>query len=187
MAHASVDVAAQEGQQRLGGVFLPAVDADQSVAHVGTEDDALRAVFLQPRDEAVGVGHGYGTHRHHTCPVAEGGLDVVVGLDATAEIDGEACCSGDFLQGLVVDDVARLRPVEVNHVETAKPDSFKFGGHLGRTVAVDRLLGVVALGQPDALSVDDVYGRDEFYHSSRKFFRMVSPVAPLFSGWNWQA
>ena len=46
------------------------------------------------------------------------------------------------------------------------------------------LVSVVALRETDAAAVDDIYGGNDFYHSSRKFFNLCSPTSPLFSGWN---
>ena len=78
-------------------------------------------------------------------------------------------------------------PIEINDMEALETEFFKLGSNVSRPVVIDGLLVVVTFGQSDALSVDDVNGRDEFYHRAKKFLRIVSPVFPLFSGWNWQA
>jgi hypothetical protein len=83
-----------------------------------------------------------------------------------------------------VDDMLGLRSVEIYYMETLETNLLKLTGYLGRGVTVDRLLVVVTLGQSDTLSVDDIYGRNQFYHNAKKFLMILSPTAPLFSGWN---
>ena len=63
---ASIHILLQEGQQILGGIFLPTVDADLPKSHVGPEDHPIGTVFLQPTHEEIGLGDGYGTHSHHS-------------------------------------------------------------------------------------------------------------------------
>ena len=82
--------------------------------------------------------------------------------------------------------------VQVDHVQAAYAPTFEPFGHFQRILVVDLFTLVVALGETHALPVDDVYGRNQFYHkpvseSSMKFFNIRSPTFPLFSGWNWVA
>ena len=88
---------------------------------------------------------------------------VVVALDASAEVYGEVCRGGDGPQGVGVDDMLRFGPVEVDDVEAPVAQLFEAACDVGRVVAVDGFVVVVALGQSDALAVDDVDGWDEFH------------------------
>ena len=79
----------------------------------------------------------------------------------------------------------RLSAVEIHDVQTVIPDAFKLLGHINR-ITVDRFLVIIAFSQAHALSVYYIYGRYQFYHNSKKFLKILSPILPLFSGWNWQ-
>ena len=160
--HAGVDILFQERQQVFRRIFLPAVDADLAVAHVGTKYHAVGTIPLQPRHEQLGLSDGYAADGHHLCAVVEGRLQVVVGLDAATEVYRQPSLRGNTAKHGGVDNVFRLGTVEVNDVQTAIACLLELAGHLQRT-AVDGLLGVVTLGQPYTLSVDDVNGGDEFY------------------------
>ena len=58
--------------------------------------------------------------------------------------------------------MTRLGTIQIDDVQSAEAYALKLNGHLQR-VAVDGLLSVVALGQPYAFSVDNVYGRYQFH------------------------
>ena len=191
VAHAMLYVSAQEGQQVFLRVLLPAVDAHFAASHVGTKYQPFGTILVEPREKQLGLGHGDASHRHHSSSGAERFLDVGLGLDASAEVNHEVCGAGDGSQHMVVDHVARLGSVEVDHVKALEAESLELLGLCHRVFVVDGLAVVVALGEAHALAVDKVYGWYKFYHGhcrrSKKLRNMRSPTGPLFSGWNWQA
>ena len=72
-------------------------------------------------------------------------------------------------------------------MQAREAEGLEMTGHGDGIFIVYFLLGIVALGESDAFAVDEVDGWDEFnaVHRARKFFRICSPIFPLFSGWNW--
>ena len=58
----------------------------------------------------------------------------------------------------------RLRAVEIHHMQTLVAYALELKRHIQR-LAIHRLLVIVALGQSHALAVDNVYGRNQFYHN----------------------
>ena len=169
----------EERQQVLFRVFLPPVDGDFAVSHVGPENESVGPVLPEPVEEEVGAGDGHAAHGDHRGSVVEGRGDVFFALDAAAEVYGERCGGGDFAQHTDIDDVLRLGPVEVDDVQPAEAQPFKLPGHLCRAVAVDGLLSVVALCESHALALYDVDGGDEFYAlcHGRMLFVNVEKVA----------
>ena len=79
--------------------------------------------------------------------------------------------------------------VQVYQVEASYAGILEPERHVQRIVAVGLADVVVTFGQAYALAVYYVNCRNYVHCSqmSRKFLRIRSPVAPLFSGWNWVA
>ena len=181
LCHSHVNVAAEEGDEFLGAVLLPTIDTDTTIAHVCSEYHAVAAVTFQPCGEEGGLLHGNAADGDHGCTCCKSLLDVVVCLDASAEINHEICGCSDFSQRLHIDNVLRLRAVEVNDVQPLCSQRFELASDLSHTVAIDCLVCIVALCESHAVSVNDVDGR---YQLHIKFLNIASPTLPLFSGWN---
>ena len=75
----------------------------------------------------------------------------------------------------------QLEAMGVDQVQTGHPAVFKRLGHLERMLVVDLLPGIIALRQSHATPPDNIYGRNQLNHKDRKFSRMRTPTAPLFS------
>ena len=89
-------------------------------------------------------------------------LDILVGLDAATEVHRQTGLGGNRFQYVLVHDVLRLCTIEVYDVQTLEANTLELKRHIQR-LAIDRLLVVVTLGQPHALTVDDIYGWNQFY------------------------
>ena len=132
------------------------------MAHVGTEDHSFRTELLQPTHKQVGIRDGHRTYGHQRSSGCKSLLDVLVGLDAAAEVHRQTCRGGNRLQYVLVHDVLRLRTIEIDYMQTQETYALELKCHIQR-FAIDRLLVVVTLGQPHALTVDDIYGWNQFY------------------------
>ena len=79
--------------------------------------------------------------------------------------------------------------LQIHQMDMGRAGSGEFRPDFLRMLAVYGHLPVVALQQPDRLSLVQVNGRkyDHFasFSVSQNALRMASPVFPLFSGWNW--
>ena len=132
------------------------------MAHVGTQDDLLSAESLQPTHEQFGLRDGDAADGHHRGTCGEGLLDILVGLDAAAEVDRQPGFRRDLTEHLTVHNVLRLRTVEIDHVQTLVAYALELKRHIQR-LAIHRLLVVIALGQSYALAVDNIDGRYKLY------------------------
>ena len=57
----------------------------------------------------------------------------------------------------------RLCTIKIDYMESLKAQLLKLFGYFGRIVVIDLLLVVVAFGEANALTIDEVDGWYEFY------------------------
>ena len=84
--HPCVYIFLQEWQQVFGRILFPSVDADFSVAHVGTKYHAVGPVFLQPLGEQLWMGNGNRADGNHLGSGAEGCIYILVALNTTSKV-----------------------------------------------------------------------------------------------------
>ena len=132
------------------------------MAHVGTQDDFLSAVSLQPTHKQLGLRDGDAADGHHRGTRGKCLLNILVGLDAAAEIDRQLGFRRNLTEHLAVHDVLRLRAVQIDHVQSLVAYALELKRHIQR-LAIHRLLVIIALGQSHALTVDNIDGRYKLY------------------------
>ncbi len=92
----------------------------------------------------------------------------------------------DLDDHFAVGGLAGARRVEIDHVDPGGAGLGERAGHRHRVVAVDRLVGIVALPQPDATPGPEVDGRVQLHHASwlaaTKLASSRIPACPDFSG-----
>lgn len=144
-------------------IFQPAVDAELALTGVSPQNHSVGTIEVNPMFHDIGRGDSQRADGDHGGPILEGKLEVLVGLDASSEVDCQGGGTGDGTEGAGIDDVAGLSTVEVNEMEAREAHVFEALGHLDRVAIVNGHLVVVALGESDALSSDDIYGGDEMH------------------------
>ena len=164
-------------------ILLPSVDGDLSVPDISTQDEMVRTIFREPSKIAVRVCDGYASSRYHCRSCIERLFQVVVALHASAKVDDETGVSCDGVECREVHDMLTLSAVQVDYMQPSHAQILELLSHFER-VSVDFLRVVIAFGKPYALAFDDIYCRNELYHSSRKLRSILCPTSPLFSGWN---
>ena len=105
--------------------------------------------------------------------------------DPPAHLDFEGGFPGNFAEDGGILGLCVLRAVEVDHVEPFGPVGCKPAGGFQRVLRHFMGGAEFPLVQADAGPVLDIdCGKNDHVVSLPKFLRMVSPVSPLFSGWN---
>ena len=173
--------------------LAPAVHLDLPVTRGDVGHDAVA--------EALGnhLGKRRLAHEHRPqrdAPHAEGAqpVDARERAHAAAGVHGEALDLADGLDGGVVGGARGLVLLERGgKVDDVHPRGTLPGEVVGdgrRVLRVDLHLGAVATLEADDLAAHEVDGwkQDHFslpFTIETKFLRIASPVAELFSGWNW--
>ena len=158
-----LDILLQESKQLQSALLQPAADGDLAFLYIRAQDDAFRAVLLQPAQEELRVFYCHGAAGHLPGAAFEGNAHVFIRLKAAAEVDLQVGVGGDAVQYPVVDDVLCLGAIQVDQVQAADAVGLKFLGYFQRVLVVDFFLSIVAFRQADALAVDDVYGGDDVH------------------------
>ena len=144
-----------------GRVLQPAVYAHQSVAHVGAEHHAFRAVVEQPAFEEGGLLSRHAAHYGIACAGLEDGLQCLVALDAAAPFNFGSRHSGQGAQHVEVGGMGSLGSVEVDHVHAVEAMRHVLAYHVEGRGVVGAAPGVVALGEAHAAATDEVDGGDD--------------------------
>ena len=162
--------------------FEPAVDRDPSVAGICAEDHFRGAEFGQPLAERIGLRDGDAAADRAGGPTAEYVAQGFGVFDAAAVLHLQRGRNGDPFEHVQVDRVRGLGPVQIDQVQPPDAAVLVASSRVERVFVIGGTAVVVALRQPDALAADQVYCRDNFNHSVKKFCRMRSPTEALFSG-----
>ena len=144
-----------------GCVLQPAVYAHQSVAHVGAEHHAFRAVVEQPSFEEGGLLSRHAAHYGIACAGLEDGLQCLVALDAATPFNFGSRHSGQGVQHVEVGGMGSLGSVEVDHVHAVEAMRHVLAHHVEGRGVVGAAPGVVALGEAHAAATDEVDGGDD--------------------------
>ena len=180
-------ISLDKGNQLHVGCLLPATDRDLPVFRVRPQQDALAPELVDPGAERLRLPHGDTPARYHLGAALEGDLHVRLPFQAAPEIDDQGRARGDPVQRPIIDDTPLAGPVQVHHVQTADAIVLQHLRHLQRILVVHLPRRVIALRQPHAFTLYYIYRGNQFYHSRKKFSNILSPIEPLFSGWNWVA
>ena len=149
------------------------------------------------RAHEVGVAQGGGAEDHAPDPAIQPGLDGGAVADAAAELHRDGHRGEDRLDRGGVHRPAGEGAVEVDEMQPFAARALEGEGLGGGVLAEDGGAGHVAAQEPHAAAVLEVDGGVEDHAAGlrgdsdrqgrqvRKFAISRSPVAWLFSGWNW--
>ena len=162
--YAPGDVILQEIKQPQVALLLPAAHGQQPRFKVGTKDDFLRAVLLEPALEKRWRFDGCCASRHLLGPAFKSDAQALVRFDAAAEVDPKLGMGSDALQYPVIDDALGSRTIQVNQMEALQAVGLKGLGGIQGVFVVNGFLLVIALGQAHAFAFYDIYGGDDVHN-----------------------
>src|SRR5690606_21747119 len=163
------------------GCLLPASCSYLSFPEIRSQDDFFRPVLTEPLPEQVRTVDRNAANGYLCSAAAEGQEDILLCSYAAAEVDFQSGGRSYSFKYPLVCYSSGTGPVKVNQVKVPDGVIFHLPSKVNGISTVTCLSAVVALGQPDALTVNDVYCRDDS-HSSRKFISSRSPASADFSG-----
>ena len=191
-AHAAVLQALDDAARPASASSRCQPEVETLPPRVSTDDDHALAVGAEHVVEEVDVGVG---GRAEDDPLGAGAQRVAhrgQRAQPAAVLDRHRELVGDRSRWSRILRRARPRAVEVDDVQEARARLDPRARRLQGRVAVDGLLGEVALDQAHGLALGDVDGRVEDHagchpRAQRGEVRAAarSPAAEDFSGWNW--
>ena len=183
LANATGGVALKERLPTGIALLEPALDGDATILDIGTEDNTVGTILLQPSQKELGTLDSNRAAGNHLCSTLESDTDIIVALQATTKIDDEIGFGRDLFEYPMVDDVTAFRSIEIDKVKTTDADIFKLKGRFKRVLTIFFLSIIVAFGEANKFAVDDVNGGYYLNHD-KKLRKICSPTGPDFSGWN---
>src|SRR5699024_6311908 len=91
---------------------------------------------------------------------------IFITLQPTAEIDNQRCATGYQVECPVVDHMMRSGSIQIHHVQTPDTVGLKLFGNFYRIFIIYLFTAIISLGEAYALPVDNINGRNQFYHLS---------------------
>src|SRR4051794_39145061 len=175
-------------RRRRGGVALPSLDGHMPAARIETDDDSL-AMVLRERGHETGLGQRRGPEHDAICARLQGRRDRAGVPQSAADLDRHLGLRGDPAHLLQVPRFTFARTVQIDDVKRSRSLLQPAACGVERVVVVGRLTPVVALKQPDGVTIPDVDRRIEDHAGtdaqiSAKLARTRSPAELDFSGWN---
>ena len=173
-----------EGQDFLLAAVDPAVGGDGVAVGVDGDSDVVSAVFLGGLDGEVRGRDGFRADDDAPNAVLDMLLDGLLCADAAADFDGNLHRLTDAMDHLGIHAISFESAIKVDDVEVFGPEGFPLECHFYRIIAIDGEVLNFALFQTDAVPVFYIncWKYFHFCNHSAKFFQIVSPTGPDFSG-----
>ena len=173
-----------EGQDLLAAAVDPAVGGDGVTVGIDGDGDMVSTVFLSGLDRKVRGGDRFRADDDAPNAVLDMLLDGLLCADAAADFDGNLHRLTDAMDHLGIHAISFESAIKVDDVEIFGPEGFPLERHFHRIIAIDGEILNFALFQTDAVPVFYINCWKYFHFSnhSAKFFQILSPTGPDFSG-----
>ena len=185
-----MDILFQKRKKFAGAFVFPTVDGYLMIFHISSENNLFTPVRVEPMAEQLRILHCNTSPRHHLRTALKSYNQILIALHSTTEVYNQRRAGSNLFQRTIVHHVVGSRSVKIHYMQAAYSVSLEFLGHFHRILVVHLLTVIISLGKANAFPVDNVNSRNNFNHLylsiiyflSRKFLKILSPAAPLFSG-----